>query len=110
MAEKKVTCGDCGGRGATSNHVECDGGGFTGSEWAEMDDEFKESYMAGAYDKRCNACNGTGTIMMKVFNECQECGKSLSKAQTQMGAYCSHKCEYENYTCNCGKHGCAWCM
>ena len=51
------TCEGCGtDRGAS---VECDGGGFTSSEWAEQDDDFKAGYLAGAYDQPCASCRGT---------------------------------------------------
>lgn len=46
-------------RGAS---VECDGGGFTSSEWAEQDDDFREDYLAGRYDRPCSECNGTGKV------------------------------------------------
>jgi hypothetical protein len=46
-------------RGAS---VECDGGGFTASEWAEQDDDFKQDYLNGAYDKPCSACKGLGRV------------------------------------------------
>lgn len=46
-------------RGAS---VECDGGGFTSSEWAEQDDDFKQDYLNGTYDKPCTSCDGLGRI------------------------------------------------
>lgn len=46
-------------RGAS---VECDGGGFTSSEWSEQDDDFKQGYLSGAYDRPCTACDGLGRI------------------------------------------------
>jgi hypothetical protein len=47
-------CEGCGtDRGAG---VECDGGGFTSSEWAEQDEDFKRDYLSGAYDKPCSEC------------------------------------------------------
>jgi DnaJ-class molecular chaperone len=55
-------CPSCEGRGATSHHVECDGGGFTSSEWAEQDEDFREDYLAGRYDRPCDACNGLRVI------------------------------------------------
>jgi hypothetical protein len=40
-------------RGAS---VECDGGGFTSSEWAEQNEDFREDYLAGRYDRPCEHC------------------------------------------------------
>lgn len=59
-----IICPECDGwatdRGAG---VECDGGGFTSSEWAEQDDDFREGYLAGRYDQPCRPCKGKGRIM-----------------------------------------------
>lgn len=56
-------CAACEGhatdRGAS---VECDGGGFTSSEWAEQDDDFKQHYLNGFYDRPCTTCGGLGRI------------------------------------------------
>lgn len=49
-------CEGCGtDRGAS---VECDGGGFTSSEWAEQDEDFRTDYLAGRYDRPCDYCRG----------------------------------------------------
>ncbi|ODM71725.1 hypothetical protein [Bradyrhizobium elkanii] len=56
-------CQNCEGhatdRGAS---VECDGGGFTSSEWAEQDDDFKQNYLNGVYDRPCTVCDGLGRV------------------------------------------------
>lgn len=58
-----IICPTCEGcatdRGAS---VECDGGGFTSSEWAEQDDDFKSDYLAGRYDRPCVPCKGLGRV------------------------------------------------
>jgi hypothetical protein len=46
-------------RGAS---VECDGGGFTSSEWAEQDDDFKARLSRGVYDRPCGPCKGLGRV------------------------------------------------
>lgn len=51
-------CPRCEGHGTTTAHVECDGGGFTASEWAEQDEDFREDYIAGRYDRPCPHCEG----------------------------------------------------
>jgi hypothetical protein len=55
-------CSACRGNGTTTRHVECDGGGFTSSEWAEQDEEFREDYLAGRYDRPCPDCSGSGKV------------------------------------------------
>jgi DnaJ-class molecular chaperone len=56
-------CPECDGcatdRGAS---VECDGGGFTASEWHDLDEDFREEYLAGRYDRPCGYCDGKGRI------------------------------------------------
>jgi hypothetical protein len=48
--------------------LECDGpygeggNGFTASEWADRDDDFKADYLAGRYDRPCAACDGLGRV------------------------------------------------
>ena len=62
-------CCSCDGHGTTTRHVECDGGGFTASEWAEQDEDFREGYLRGDYDRPCSSCKGSGKV--KVPNEDQ---------------------------------------
>lgn len=58
-----VVCPACDGGGTDRGRsVECDGGGFTASEWAEQDDEFREDYMTGRYDRTCETCKGRTTV------------------------------------------------
>ena len=57
MPSDTVVCPRCRGRGS---HVSpaIDGDGFTGEEWAMMDEDFKESYWNGNFDVICSVCNG----------------------------------------------------
>jgi RecJ-like exonuclease len=59
-----VICSECAGNASTSRHVECDGGGFTASEWNDQDDDFRQDYMAGVYDRPCDCCDGKGRIQI----------------------------------------------
>ncbi len=52
-------CPTCDGHGTDRGaSVECDGGGFTASEWAEQDEDFRNDYLAGVYDRACSHCEG----------------------------------------------------
>lgn len=54
-------CGACSGSGTTTAHIECEGGGFTASEWNEMcdgDPDFADDYFSGVYDRPCPSCKG----------------------------------------------------
>ena len=53
-------CCECDGEGRHSHAL----GSFTGSEWAEESPEFREDYMNGQYDRRCDHCNGTGKVQV----------------------------------------------
>ncbi|MCD5327865.1 hypothetical protein ACFFU8_09475 [Chromobacterium piscinae] len=55
-------CSCCEGYGKVENSAFSNG--FTSSEWAELDDESKENYMAGDYDVQCKACEGTGRVLV----------------------------------------------
>jgi hypothetical protein len=55
-------CTACDGEGTTQAHIECDGGGFTSSEWADQDEDFKENYLAGRYARPCGSCGGRGSV------------------------------------------------
>src|SRR6185369_18026794 len=58
-------CPACDGNATTTRHIECDGGGFTGSEWAEAcceDEDFSEKYFGGHYDRPCPDCDGLGRV------------------------------------------------
>ena len=58
-------CPDCEGCATDRGRsVECDGGGFTASEWAEQDDNFREDYLSGVYDRPCLFCKGLGRIQI----------------------------------------------
>jgi DnaJ-class molecular chaperone len=55
---KYEVCGQCEGKGTSSAYL----GAFTASEWAEQDDEFKEDYMSGKYDRPCETCGGRRVV------------------------------------------------
>jgi hypothetical protein len=60
-----VICDACDGHATTTRHIECDGGGFTASEWADAcgdDPDFAEDYFSGRYDRPCPYCNGLGRV------------------------------------------------
>lgn len=57
-----VICPACDGNGTSCAHVECDGGGFTSSEWNEQDEDFRDDYLAGRYDRPCDECSGSGKV------------------------------------------------
>jgi DnaJ-class molecular chaperone len=60
-------CDACRGNGTTTRHIECDGGGFTASEWAEAcyeDPDFREDYFSGVYDRACDECRGSGKVQV----------------------------------------------
>lgn len=47
-------CSSCDGHGGSSAHL----GSFTSEDWADQDPDFKEDYLAGAYDRPCPDCDG----------------------------------------------------
>src|SRR4249920_3393464 len=59
---KYEICDECGGHGAHSRAV--DGDGITSSEWAEWDQDDRETYLSGGYDQGCESCHGTGKVVV----------------------------------------------
>lgn len=62
-----IICEACDGHATTTAHIECDGGGFTGEEWAEACrdcEDFADNYFGGAYDRPCPSCNGRGSVQV----------------------------------------------
>lgn len=84
-------CEGCGtDRGAG---VECDGGGFTSSEWAEQDDEFCENYLSGVYDKPCSECRGHAGRVQVIDREAAD--------PATIAAYDQHCREEDDYRAIC---------
>ena len=53
-----VICSDCRGEGGNSLHL----GVITQDSWNEWDDDKRDNYMSGSYDRSCTACGGTGKV------------------------------------------------
>lgn len=65
LPTKWEICSWCEGHGTDRGaSVECDGGGFTACEWAEQDEDFREGYLRGDYDRPCEGCCGGGKVMV----------------------------------------------
>lgn len=73
LPTKFEVCHQCRGHGTSSAYL----GAFTGSEWAEQDDEFKEDYIAGRYDRTCETCNG---LRVMPYVDEARCDPELLKA------------------------------
>lgn len=52
-------CGACEGSGGSSAYL----GAFTCTDMREMDDDFREDYFAGRYDRPCETCGGSGKVL-----------------------------------------------
>lgn len=65
---KYEVCHRCEGHGKHVNpDIECEGGGFTGSEWAEAcaeDPDFHDDYFGGMYDISCTCCEGNRVVLV----------------------------------------------
>ena len=74
LPTKYEMCGRCRGEGV---HDPEDWNGFTGSEWAECEPEFREDYLDGRFDVQCTECSGKRVV--PVVDESQ-----LSNAQRKV--------------------------
>lgn len=57
----RAVCPCCNEEGTTVN-PSIDGDGIPGSEMDDLGSDFRESYMAGDYDVRCQRCNGNKVL------------------------------------------------
>lgn len=57
---KWVICRHCDGHGKSSAYL----GAFTHETWGELDDEWKDDYIAGNYDRPCECCAGSGKVQI----------------------------------------------
>lgn len=54
-------CDRCDGEGTHTNPA-IDGNGITASEMDELGEDFREDYLAGVYDVRCEECGGKRVV------------------------------------------------
>lgn len=98
LPAKYEVCGRCEGEGSHVNpNVECDGGGFTASEWNEAcseDPEFADHYFGGLYDIKCKECDGKRVVLVidKDAIHTDEQKEDLAKLEKQ---------REEEYACWC---------
>lgn len=63
---KWVICDDCHGNGKT----DCFRDGITGSEFAELGEDFADEYRQGMYDRACETCHGSGKVLEPDEERC----------------------------------------
>lgn len=51
-------CGQCHGEGTSSLYL----GAYTASEFYEMDEDWRDDYMGGRFDRTCESCGGSGKV------------------------------------------------
>lgn len=61
MPMRKEVCDRCHGEGAHVNPA-IDGHGITSDEMEELGDDFREDYLSGRYDVRCEECDGLRVV------------------------------------------------
>lgn len=69
----KIVCPDCRGEGTHALH----GLAITADEWAEWDEDDRETYRNGGYDTVCETCNG-----LRVLDEVDEGQMSPEELQS----------------------------
>lgn len=63
-------CTTCRGKGTHTNK-NIDGNGITSSEWAEWDEDERQTYMSGGYDVRCEECEGNKVVAFVVLPDAE---------------------------------------
>jgi len=67
VPEKFAVCPRCEGKGTHTN-PNIDGNGITSEEMHELGDEFREDYLKGVYDVRCERCKGLRVITVVDYD------------------------------------------
>lgn len=89
---KWIICGYCQGNGKHSRDL----GAITSSEWAdEWDEESRENYLSGAYDKSCEECHGSGKVLEEDYSTLSKIDRELLEAQDQSEADYQRTCAAE---------------
>lgn len=98
---KYEVCESCEGSGTTTAHIEPEGGGFTSSEWHEMeagDPDFAEDYFSGKYDRPCEECKGARVVLTPIEEEADPAVMAALweqvKAETAYQAEVAHQRRY----------------
>lgn len=69
-------CSNCRGNG-THVHRAIDGNGITGSEWAEWDQDERETYLSGGYDVACDEGCIAGKVVVPDEDRCSAREKEM---------------------------------
>lgn len=59
---KYALCDTCEGSGMMENPAFSNG--ITSSEWGDMDEESRDTYMSGGYDVPCDCCGGKRVVLV----------------------------------------------
>jgi RecJ-like exonuclease len=85
IREEWAICDLCRGSGGHSNRF----GAYSAEEWNEHDDDFREEYLSGSYDARCEDCDGSGKVLVLDESELSD------EARQYLCEYLQS--EYESY-------------
>jgi len=77
LPHKWQICGACEGHGKSSAYL----GAYTQSEMDEAGPEFHDAYMAGEYDRTCDACGGAGKVKIPDYSRMTKAQRAKWKAQ-----------------------------
>lgn len=71
-------CGCCNGNGSSSSYL----GAITADEWngPDWDDDSRDDYMSGRYDRPCDECRGLGRIQVVDEERCRSDADKLALA------------------------------
>lgn len=82
IAAKTEPCGRCRGTGYHVNPA-IDGNGLTSDDMDELGDDFRENYMSGIYDVRCEECKGEGFVLVADETSCSPAELALWEQHLQ---------------------------
>lgn len=65
---KFIVCPECRGTGSSSAYL----GAFTSEDMHEQGQDFMDDYISGAYDRKCDECNGLRVVAGCKTEGCDE--------------------------------------
>lgn len=86
-------CCECEGEGKHAHAI--DGDGITGSEWNEWDDDERENYLEGRYDRTCEVCRGSGKMKVTDYDSLREMERKYPGICEQWENHCEAEYQYD---------------
>lgn len=93
---KFIICDMCEGFGKVDNPAFSQG--FTSSEWSDLEQEQRDTYLSGSYDVTCSCCKGSGKVQvpnMEVLTFAEKRQLARDRREARLDAEFAKQSAYE---------------